>query len=282
MSWEYEGLFDAVADPEGEDLLSGYWRSQPTATRVGAMRYRTRTTKAGPRLEAEIYPIFGREQERQARAAKQNQTGETQQRLNDERSRRHFVQLLDANFTKDDISVTMTYQTAPGYDRARKDVRNFLNRLKRAREKRGLPELKYAGTIEDEQDGKATRNHVHMIISGGIERDEIEKIWAKGFVNADRLQPNENGLEAIGRYITKQQKNRHRWLASRNLKQPKTRTSDTKASNAKVKRIANGFQNEAKNVMEKMYPGYVFSKCSVYYSDVVDGVYIRCVMRQKE
>jgi hypothetical protein len=282
MSWEYEGLFDAMADPTSGDLLSDYWKSQPSATRVGKMGYRTRTTKAGPRLEVEIYPIFGREQERRARTAKQSQTREKQQRLNDERSRRHFVQLLDANFTKDDISITMTYQTAPGYDRAKKDVRNFIDRVRRTREKRGLPELKYAGSIEDEQDGRRTRIHIHMVMSGGIERDELEKIWAKGLVNADRLQPNENGLEAIGRYIIKQQKNRHRWLASRNLKQPKTRTSDTKASNGRVKRIANGFQNEAKEVLEKMYRDYTYSKSSVYYSDVVDGVYIRCVMRRKE
>ena len=49
---------------------------------------------------------------------------------------------------------------------------------------------------------------------------------------------------------------------------------------SKVKRIAHDFRNEAKEIMEKAYPGYTFTKCSVYYSDVVDGVYIRCVMRR--
>ena len=58
MGWEFEDLFD-VGKPEA-GLLDSYWREQPTEIRVGRMGYRTRTIKAGPRLEVEIYPIFGR------------------------------------------------------------------------------------------------------------------------------------------------------------------------------------------------------------------------------
>ena len=94
------------------------------------------------------------------------------------------------------------------------------------------------------------------------------------------MQPDENGLEAIARYITKQQKNRRKWCASRNLKQPKSRTSDSRCSRAQVKRIAFDMRNEAKAEMEKIYPGYRFVRCEVRYSDIVDGAYIRCVMRR--
>ena len=51
-------------------------------------------------------------------------------------------------------------------------------------------------------------------------------------------------------------------------------------SNGRVKAIARDYQNEAKPIMEKLYPGYQFVKAKVYYSDVVDGVYIRAVMRK--
>jgi hypothetical protein len=34
--------------------------------------------------------------------------------------------------------------------------------------------------------------------------------------------------------------------------------------------------------MERVYPGYTLEHCYVQYSDVVDGVYIRCVMRKGE
>ena len=61
---------------------------------------------------------------------------------------------------------------------------------------------------------------------------------------------------------------------------PEPRSIDAKMPNARVRRIAYDFENEAKAVMEKLYPGYVFQKCQVRYSDLVPGVYIRCVLRR--
>ena len=279
MSWEFEDLFDVGAEPE-EGLLDSYWREQPTEIRVGRMGYRTRTIKAGPRLEVEIYPIFGRENSGRLRAAKKNLTPEAVQRNNEERSRRKLIQLIDANFTEKDYHVTLTYAgTPPAYEQARKDVKNFLRAVKRKREQRGLDELKYVYTIEDEQDGKRKRIHIHAIMNGGISREELEQIWGQGYANADNLQPDENGLEAIARYITKQQKNRRKWARSRNLKMPKVRTSDTKVSNARVRRLAVDFPNSAKEIMEKLYPNYTHTRTIMRFSDVVDGAYIRCVMR---
>lgn len=280
MSWEFEDLFDVGAEPEA-GLLDSYWREQPTEIRVGRMGYRTRTIKAGPRLEVEIYPIFGRENTGRLRAAKQNMTPEAVQRNNEERSRRKLIQLIDANFDERDYHVTLTYAgTPPAYDQARKDVKNFLRAVKRRREQRGLDELKYVYTIEDEQDGKRKRIHIHAIMNGGISREELEQIWGQGYANADNLQPDENGLEAIARYITKQQKNRRKWARSRNLTQPKVRTSDTKVSNARVRRLAVDFPNSAKEIMERLFPQYTHTKTIMRFSDVVDGAYIRCVMRR--
>ena len=56
MAWEYEGLFDAIPSYGPADLLAEYWKSTVTETRIGKMGYRTRTIKAGTRLEAEVYP----------------------------------------------------------------------------------------------------------------------------------------------------------------------------------------------------------------------------------
>lgn len=286
MSWEYEDLFDIRAERSGSLLdgewQDGYWRDLPTEIRVGRMGYRTRTVKAGPRLEVEIFPIFGRENAGKARAAKQNLTPERVQRNNEERSKRKLIQLIDANFDERDIHLTLTYLgTPPKYEQAQVDVKNFLRAVKRKREKRGMEPLKYIYTIEGNDDGTRERIHVHMVMNGGIDREELETIWGKGYANADHLQPNENGLEALARYITKQQKNRRKWARSRNLKKPKQRTSDTKVSNARVKRLAVDFPNSAKEIMEKLYPEYIHVKTIMRYSDVVDGAYIRCVMRRK-
>ena len=284
MSWEYEALFDVPVTESQTDLMS--WmdegeRKRLTNIRVGQMGYQTQTTVAGPRLEAEVYPIFGRDTSATLRRAKKtNVTPEKVQRLNRERAVRHLIQLADANFGEQDIHLTLTYRNAPTYERARKDMRNFCLRLKRAREKAGLPELKYIYTIEGDDDGKKERIHIHMLTNGDMDRAEVERIWEKGWANADRLQPDENGLEAIARYLVKQQKNRKKWCASRNLKQPKSRTSDSRCSRGQVKRIAFDMRNEAKAQMEKIYPGYKFVSCQVRYSDIVDGAYIRCIMRR--
>ena len=295
MGWEFEALFDVVparAEADGLmdminwDLMNGAAGGnirKETSLRVGQMGYRTRTTVAGPRLEAEVYPVFGRSTEAFLRRAKKtNVTTERQQRLNHERSVRHLIQLVDGNFTAQDIHLTLTYSQAPTYERAQKDMRNFLLKVKRIREKRGMSPLKYIYTIEGDEDGTKQRIHIHLLMNGDMDRDELEKIWAKGYANADRLRPDENGLEAIARYLVKQQRNRRKWCASRNLKQPKSRTSDSRLSNARVKRIAFDIQGEAKEQMEKVYPGYQFVKCTVRFSDVVNGAYIRCVMRKKE
>ena len=286
MSWEYEGVFDTDMGADQDDLISSYWRCFPSDIRVGQMGYRTKTTKAGPRLEAEIYPVYGRDKIQRLRDAKRNLTPEAQQRLNTERSDRHFVLLADGNFGRDDVHLTLTYKgETPDFDRAKKDVRNFLDRVKRLRKKMNLPALKYLGAIEGCADGTRERIHVHMLLSGGIPREEMEMIWGKGYANADRLNPDENGLEAIARYIVKQSrygkmKYQKRWFASRNLKQPKERTSDTKVSRTRVKKLAGDMLNEARAIMERVYPGYDFVRCSVHGSSVVDGVYIRCVMRR--
>ena len=285
MSWEYEALFDVPVTQSQVTLMD--WmdegeRRRLTNIRIGAMGYRTKTTVAGPRLEAEVYPVFGRDTTAVLRRAKKkNITPDRQARLNRERSIRHLVQLVDTNFDERDIHLTLTYQSAPTYERAKKDMRNFCLRVKRLREKRGLPELKYIYTIEGNEDGSRERVHIHCLMNGDMDREELEQIWAKGYANADRLKPDENGLEAIARYLVKQQKNKKKWCASRNLKQPKSRTSDSRCSRGQVKRIAFDIRNEAKAQMEKIYPGYQFVSCQVRYSDIVDGAYIRCVMRRK-
>lgn len=286
MGWEFEDLFNNRLTDDGGFL------SEPCFIPVGRMGYRRRTTVSGPRIDAEVFPVFGRHQKGELRRAKTQITREAQRRANEERSRLHLTQLIEANFTEKDIALTLSYRgEAPDQKRVDMDVRNFLNRVKRARQKAGLDELKWVMAIGGDEMPAAgysgKRPHVHMIMSGGIDRDTLEKIWGHGFANADRLQPGSDGLGGIARYMTKQKQDRPRiayartWRGSRNLKQPVRRSRDANMPNARVRRIAYDFRNEAKSVMEKLYPGYVLKECQVRYSDIVDGVYIRCVMRRQ-
>lgn len=287
MAWKYEGIFENELNM-GADDLSRYWRTEGTEVPIGRMGYRRRITLAGPRMECEIYPVWGKSDTQKARAAKQNQTKEKQRRLNEKRAVRHLIQLADANFSEKDIHLTLTYREAPTWEQTRKDVRNFLLKVKRYREKKGLDELKYIYTMEGKWDrsGGAGKHriHIHMLMNGGVTREDLEAMWEKGYANADRLQPDERGLEAVARYIVKERElndRGKRWSASRNLKQPKVRSVDAQTSRGKVKILARSIQSEARDEMEKLYPSYRFVECKVYYSDQVDGVYIRVLMRRK-
>jgi len=286
MGWEYADLFNNQLTGDGGFL------EEPSFIPVGRMGYRRRTTVSGPRIDAEVFPVFGRHQRGEMRRAKSQVTREAQQRANDERSRRHLIQLVEANFTEKDVSITLSYDgEAPGPERVDKDIRNFIARVKRQRERMGLGEMKYIYAIGGDEMPAAgysgKRPHIHMIMSGGIGRDALEQIWGKGYANADRLQPRNDGLGGIAVYFTKQKQDRpekpgvRKWRGSRNLKQPVRRSRDAKMPNARVRRIAYDFRNEAKEVMERLYPGYVFQECQVRYSDITDGVYIRCVLRRR-
>lgn len=199
------------------------------------------------------------------------------------------MQLADANFTEKDIHLTLTYKREVDLEQCRKDLRNFLLRVKRYREKMGLPPVKYIYTIEGRRELSkgfgAERTHIHMLMSGGVSRESLEEMWEMGYANADRLQPTERGLEEIATYIIKESRHREhgrKWSCSKNLTQPKKRTSDARTSNRVVKAIAHDFRNTAKEEMEKLYPSYSFVDCKVYCSDQLDGVYIRVLMRKRK
>lgn len=287
MAWEFEDLFDAEPEPDEPEKQLTFWTDDPVALKVGQMGYKRRTTKAGPRLEAEIFPVFGKETRETLREARKNRSTEKQQRANEARAKHRLILLVDTNFTAGDYHLTLTYAGAePDLSRCRKDVKNYLDRVKRMRKRRGLDELKYIYAIGHDAD---ERIHVHMLMNSGIGRDELEAIWAKGRTNAVRLQPNEYGLQGIASYLFGQNAKARKagtmtgaksWVPSRNLKRPKTRKKAAKCSNARVRRLAADFENGAKEIMERLYPGYAFVNCRVKYSDIVDGVYIRCVMRQ--
>lgn len=285
MSWEFENLFN------NERTGDGGFLEEPCFIPVGHMGYRRKTTVSGPRIDAEVIPVYGRDMRGALRKAKKNQTREAQQKANDKRSRLRFIQIIEANFTDADLAIGLDYEgEAPTPERIDKDLDNFFAKIRRRRRAKGLPELKYAAAIGGDEmpapgySGK--RPHVHIIMLGGLDRDEIEKLWGHGHANTHRLQPRAEGLGGIAVYFTKQIQDRPRkkgakkYRTSRNLIHPVPRGRDAKMTNSRVRRIAYDFKNQAKPIMEKLYPGYQLQEVHVNYSDIVPGVYIRCVLRR--
>ena len=280
---EYEELFCVGELTEMEKRMYG---GDPYRERVGGMHYCTKTEKAGDTLVLTVYPILGRSDRAKAEAARKAMSRERQTRYNRERARRRLALLMDANFGRNDLHVTLTYRgTPPDYEQARKDVRNYLRAVKRMREKAGLPEMKYIYVLEEEGgDGEKRRIHVHLMMTGGISREALEEKWGRGYANCDRLQPEEGtGLLELARYFTKleQEKHRRAWSASKNLRQPRTTISRTRMSNARVRRLCQEMPGSAAEVMGKLYPAYKLGAVEPYVSDWIPGVYLRIRLRRR-
>jgi hypothetical protein len=166
-------------------------------------------------------------------------------------------------------------------EEARRDIQNYIKRLKRYRKKNGLDDLKYIYVIEfEDKPSKKTRVHHHIIINK-MDRDIAEELWGKGWANADKLKPNDFGLEGVARYIAKDLNGSRRWSGSRNLKQPKITKSRTRLTRRKVENLAKS-QNDFKEIFERVYPNSEYKDCKTNYSDIAAGFYLYVRLRKKE
>ena len=189
-------------------------------------------------LEVDIVPVTNMPE---AGKGKKGQSSQAQKNLNDKRSKRRFVQIANTNFGADDLHISATYNEEHlpiTLEEAERNVHNYLDRVKRRMKRVTGQDLKYMlvteYTPEDEEgqltlegmedkQTRAVRIHHHIIINGGLSRDDLELMWSAtrinwkkaqndpeyrktvdylGFVNCDRLQPNENGIAVSYTHLT--------------------------------------------------------------------------------
>ncbi|QNO14948.1 hypothetical protein HYG86_09255 [Alkalicella caledoniensis] len=210
------------------------------------------------------------------RSKKKNITEPKQKNLNDKNARRYLTQLANTNFDERDLHVTATYKDKylpKTIEEAEKEVTNYLRRLSYRRKKQGLSPLKYILVTEyntKKGEEKPIRIHHHIFINGGLDRDIVEDLWCKrkkkgekkgemiGYVNADRLQPDENGVAALCTYLTKNPNGKKRWSSSQNLEKPWYRNNDHKYSRREISKIAK--EPPDISYWERRYPGWTISK----------------------
>ena len=177
-------------------------------------------------------------------------------------------------------------------DDARRQIKNYIARIRRLiKRKGGNPrDFKYIYVIEstkeprdDDFESLPARYHYHMIVSsmGILTIDDLNALWAYGYVKAEPLDFRFNGLEGLCNYITKQRKFTRRWAHSKNLKEPDVKTSDRKISRRRAAAIAADVQARAREILESIYPGYVLEQAEVKYSDFVSGAYIYARLRRR-
>lgn len=229
-------------------------------------------------LEVDIFPYTKKQQEasKGTRSKKRKVTEPKQRNLNDKNAKRYLRQLTNANFGAEDIHLSLTYKDKylPNTEEeAKQIVTNYLRKIDYHMKKQGLGALKYiiiTEYVSGENGEIPVRIHHHLYINGGLDRDLIEDLWCRrrkkgekkgeklGYVNADRLQPEGNGVAALSKYLTKNPSGKKRWSSSKNLERPKSRPNDHKYSKREIERIAKN--PPSPEYWKKEYPGWTLAE----------------------
>lgn len=222
------------------------------------------------RTEAQDQTVKGR------RGRKQRESSPKQKNLNDKRAKRYFLKVAQGNFGKGDMVVHATYapENLPEtVEEANHIAGNFLRRVAYEMKKRNLPALKYMLVTQYGRNKDGThRIHHHILISGGLDRDVVESLWWKekgskkrktesvmyGWINADRLKPNQKGIVQMAGYMIKDSAGKKHWTQSQNLDLPWFRKNDNRFSRREIQRVCSIPEDADayREYWEKRYPGY--------------------------
>ena len=245
--------------------------------------YRERKHYCGDYLEVEIFPAYTKAK---GRGKRKKPTSEIQQRLNQRHAEAKLRRLLHTNFTEADLFVTLTYDDAhlpPSVEDAQKHTQNFLRRVKRRCAKLGI-ELKYVYILERGQENG--RIHIHMVISGGLDEDDLAVLWGMGKVKAAPLEFNEDGLAALAKYFSKGDAENggkpitwKRWVGSRNLVKPEVVERDGRLPHRKMAGLCQDGGDT--DYLETEYCGYEIAPYSVEVAqDIYGGYYLAAVLKK--
>lgn len=186
-------------------------------------------------------------------------SSDAQKRLNAKRAESKLRVLIHENFGRGDYAVRLDYARMreklgrnPSEEEARHEMEKYLRRLRRLYRVAGK-EMRWLYVTEVGR--KSGKVHHHMLISGGIERDEIERQWKAGYGNTERLQFCETGLRGLVHYIVKEPITRRRWACSRNLRRP---VEDRGVDRVRVKdaKYIDAHPDDVRYI-DRLFPGYV-------------------------
>ena len=247
----------------------------------GRLFTRERVYVTGDRMELSIYPVFQKPGTRRAKSAP---SSEIQKRLNEKNSINKAIRIVSLNFDSSSLAATLSYETEPeSIAEADRILTNYLKRLRRAYRKAGLT-LKYMRRTEKGK--RSGRIHHHLYITGGLDRDYIEKLWGAGRCNTRRLQFGRDGVAGLTAYMAGQGKPRdtyRRWSCSRNMERPVAEEHDGRIDNDEADAIGEAAEDGlAQAELEAMYPGWECVECEGVRNIFNRGWYTYAVFRRRE
>ena len=245
---------------------------------------REQRIRSGKLLEVKFYPVFA-DGRQIPRGPKRNKTAKAQAEYNKRQS-------VNANFDESDLLMHPTYTPAEApltEEEARRDMVNYLRRVKAHREKRLKQVTEELRKTPDDPERKAQKKklsapfryaygievvayksgplqgrlnfHFHLFMTGwgGRDRDEAERLWKKGIrANCDRFRPKLWGPEAAARYIAKAPVGSRRFSCSKHMAKPiSEEPRDGAVTPLEVERMVKR-HSEDRAYWERRHKGYEF------------------------
>ena len=237
--------------------------------------YREKSYRCGRFMDVYIYPTYPVSYPRAKRGRKRAPTREVQKKLNQRHAAEKLTRLAHANFDERDLALELDFRgVQPGREEAIRHLQKFLRKL-RGRFKKLGKELKYLWVMEITKSGRV---HFHLILSGGMDRDELEKLWGHGWANSKRLQFDRSGLTALSHYMEKshrrddQERMTYRsYNGSKNLIDPPPEINDTRVRSRKR---AAELADMDWNAWNRIHPGYEVVDLEPFFSDAYGSIYI--------
>lgn len=221
---------------------------------------------------------------------KYRETTPKQKRLNEKKAKRYFEALVEANFKGNrDLVVHPTFSEdkyPEDEQAAKREIKNWINRLNYQRRKRGIENCKYIIVFEKSPKG---RMHFHVLMDGRLPRELVEEKWTAGFCNADRLRSDPKiGLSKIISYLSKgkdEEKNTKRWIPSKGLIKPWVSCSKNTKISRKNFEILKKIPEDSeffKQVIEHDNPDYELQDVEKTICSETGQMYLFCRMRLRE
>lgn len=249
------------------------------------MKYRRQAWKHGESMDIFIFPV---REKVPGRGKKRKPTRACQEHLNRIHKADDLKRKLGLNFKEGDIYFTATYtddEQPDSYERAYKDAKNFLARVKRARKRAGIDEP-FRWVFVTEQGKMSGRWHHHFIFTGGLPWEQISKIWGKGKKSIDELYYDEAGsFKGIAYYFCKVEEKEKRTMqeevaisgggrlhTSRNLIKPTCTENDFEISRRKAARLASSVLDDDISDIVGITKGYRIVEVENFFNEI-DGCY---------
>lgn len=216
------------------------------------MPYMKETCVAGKTVEIRKYYNFHTPPPGEHRGIREKPTPERVKRANRRKAERDLRRLMNANFTDEDYSLTLTYRKGEEPESIpdlRKDAAAYARKLTRIYKNAGIP-FKWIYTVG----AGPHRRHIHILVSAFPDVGKLSDTWEKGHVSMTKLYSDGNYSELAAYFIrnaedTKKEeasiglKPGRRYNTSHNLIKPKvTRERIPAREFRKVPRPMKGYQ----------------------------------------